>query len=68
MGRRSLTKFTAGTPAPPIPTALMDWLMEVYPNRIPNPADDTDHQIWFDAGIQHVVQRLEAKHAKQGDT
>ena len=53
-------------PAPPISKELIDWLHEIYPHRIPNPISDDTRQVWFDAGVQHVVRRLESKQAKQG--
>ena len=56
----------APRPAPPITKELIDWLHENYPHRIPSPMSDDNRQVWFDAGVQYVVRRLELKQAKQG--
>ena len=51
---------------PTITKELIDWLHETYPQRIPNPTTDDTRQVWFDAGVQYVVQRLESKAKQQG--
>lgn len=50
---------------PMISKELIDWLRKTYPHRIPHPSTDEIHQVWFDAGIQQVVRRLEQKYADQ---
>lgn len=52
------------TDKPPAPTPivtkeLLEYLLERYPDRVPN-VDETDRQIWLSVGAVGVVRHLQS--------
>lgn len=58
--------LTSKPPAPtPIVTSeLLEYLLERYPDRVPN-VDDSDRQIWKSVGAVGVVRHLQAIYEEQ---
>lgn len=42
---------------PPITEALIQWLQELYPDRVPQ-LDTPDREVWAAVGEQTVIARL----------
>tara|TARA_R110002110_G_scaffold288608_1_gene502987 strand:- start:36 stop:224 length:189 start_codon:yes stop_codon:yes gene_type:complete len=52
---------------PPIPTALLKVLGEMFPDQCPR-MDDDDRMVWFRAGQRAVVDFLIEHHKRQNET
>lgn len=49
---------------PPIPKQLIDWLSERIPDRCAS-LDQSDREVWFNAGKRNVVNFLVDKYNEQ---
>ncbi len=52
---------------PSIPPALIERLLELFPNRVPV-MSDTDREVWAKVGEQRVLSKLRSEYARQNQT
>jgi hypothetical protein len=50
--------------APAVSQALLDYLIRLYPDRCPDPAE-TDREVWMAAGAAKVVRKLRSVFEEQ---